>query len=219
MYPETVLFDLDGTLLDTAPDFILVLNALREEYGLGPLPNEIIRNTVSNGARALVTLGFDVNEGDVNFETYREKLLKAYQSQLGQASCLFPGINNLLKKLEEKNIPWGVVTNKPSRFAIPLLETLALSQRCDVLICADQVTDAKPHPESLLKACKLVNAKPENSIYIGDHKRDIEAGQRANMTTITALFGYISTEESPVSWRATYLAQSADDIYNHIFNK
>lgn len=217
MYPETVLFDLDGTLLDTAPDFILVLNALRREYDLTPLPDEQIRNTVSNGARALVTLGFGINEGDEGFETYREKLLSAYLSQLGQASRLFPGMNDLLSALEEKDIPWGIVTNKPSRFTIPLLEALSLSQRCKVLVCADQVTKPKPHPESLLKACDIVNANPENSIYVGDHRRDIEAGHSAAMTTITALFGYISEHDKPESWQATYQANSAADIHKHIF--
>lgn len=217
MYPETVLFDLDGTLLDTAPDFILVLNALRQEYDLHPLPDEQIRNTVSNGARALVTLGFGVNEGEKGFEIYREKLLSAYLSQLGQASRLFPGMDDLLTALEKEGIPWGVVTNKPSRFSIPLLKTLSLSQRCKVLVCADQVTQPKPHPESLLKACEAVNAKPENSIYVGDHRRDIEAGQSAKMTTIAALFGYISEYDKPESWRATYQVSSAADIYKYVF--
>jgi phosphoglycolate phosphatase len=217
MYPETVLFDLDGTLLDTAPDFILVLNALRQEYDLNPLPDEQIRNTVSNGARALVTLGFGVNEGDKGFEIYREKLLSAYLDQLGQASRLFPGMNDLLEALEGENIPWGIVTNKPSRFTIPLLEALSLSQRCKALVCADQVTKPKPHPESLLKACSIVSAKPEKSIYVGDHRRDIEAGHSAKMTTITALFGYISEHDKPESWRATFQANSAADIYKYIF--
>jgi len=217
MYPETVLFDLDGTLLDTAPDFVLVLNALRREYDLTPLPDEQIRNTVSNGARALVTLGFGINEGDEGFEIYREKLLSAYLSQLGQASRLFPGMNDLLSALEEKNIPWGIVTNKPSRFTIPLLETLSLSKRCNALVCADQVTKPKPHPESLFKACDIVNAKPQNSIYVGDHRRDIEAGHSARMTTIAALFGYISENDTPESWQATYQANSAADIHKLIF--
>ncbi len=217
MFPETVLFDLDGTLLDTAPDFILVLNALRQEYDLPPLPDEQIRNTVSNGARALVTLGFGVTEGDEGFEAYREKLLSAYLCQLGQASRLFPGMNDLLSVLEEKSIPWGIVTNKPSRFTIPLLETLSLSKRCKVLVCADQVTKPKPHPESLLKACDIVNAHPQNSIYVGDHRRDIEAGHSAKMTTIAALFGYISEDDKPESWQATYQANSAADIHKQIF--
>jgi phosphoglycolate phosphatase len=217
MYPETVLFDLDGTLLDTAPDFILVVNTLRREYDLNPLPDREIRDTVSNGARALVSLGFGVHEGEENFEIYREKLLTAYFDQLGQATLLFPGMQDLLESLEGENIPWGIVTNKPSRFTIPLLETISLPGRCKVLICADQVTNPKPHPEALLKACDIVNAKPENSIYIGDHRRDIEAGNSAKMTTIAALFGYISKQEEPSSWGATFQANSAADIHKHIF--
>ena len=217
MQPEAVLFDLDGTLLDTAPDFILVLNSLLIEHGLCPLPEKQIRNTVSNGARALVTLGFGLIEGEGDFEIYRNKLLTAYQNQLGQASCLFPGMNDLLKKLETNGIPWGIVTNKPSRFTIPLLKALSLDTRCQVLVCADEVTYPKPHPESLLKACEILKVSPENSIYIGDHQRDIEAGHSANMTTIAALFGYIPDHENPMSWKAHFTANAAKDIHGHIF--
>ena len=219
LQPDTVLFDLDGTLLDTAPDFIVVLNALRAKFGHPPLSENIIRNTVSNGARALVSLGFAVQEGDPDFEKYRQQLLDLYQEQLGHSTRLFPGMDQLLTQLEKQRIPWGIVTNKPQRFTIPLLVAVSLHQRCSVVVCADQVIHPKPHPESLIKACQAVNALPENSIYVGDHQRDIEAGQRANMHTIVALFGYIPDNENPYSWRASFQAHSAEDITHYIFGE
>ncbi|MBV1872560.1 MAG: HAD-IA family hydrolase [Gammaproteobacteria bacterium] len=219
MQIQAVLFDLDGTLLDTAPDFILALNALRVEYELSPLPDAPIRNTVSDGARALVSLAFGLSEGEGDFDIYREKLLSNYEQHLGNKSCLFPGMEALLKKLEKKKIPWGIVTNKPSRFTIPLLEALSLNHRCSVLVCADQVSKPKPHPEPLLKACKFIDVAPENSVYIGDHQRDIEAGHNAGMTTIAALFGYIPTTEDPSSWNAHFTANSTHDIHQHLFSE
>ena len=217
--PETVLFDLDGTLLDTAPDFIAVINTLRERHGQPPLPAQTIRNSVSNGARALVTLGFGPEEHQPKFEQFRQELLELYQQELGQSSRLFPGMDALLQQLEGLSIPWGIVTNKPSRFTTPLLATLALDQRCSVVVCADQVQHPKPHPESLIKACELVQARPEHSIYVGDHARDIEAGQRANMQTILALFGYIAEHETPQHWGASFLAKHVEDITHFIFGR
>lgn len=215
--PETVLFDLDGTLLDTAPDFIKVLNTLRVRHGYPVLPDQTIRNTVSNGVRALIALGFGPEEKQAKFEQYRQELLDLYQQQLGQATHLFAGMDALLSQLENHQIPWGIVTNKPSRFTTPLLATLSLDQRCSVVVCADQVQHPKPHPESLLKACETVQARPEHSIYIGDHARDIEAGQRANMQTIAALFGYIAEHETPHAWGASFLATHVEDITHYIF--
>ena len=219
MYPEAVLFDLDGTLIDTAPDFIHVLNTLLTKYQRPPLPEHIIRNTVSNGAGALVTLGFDVCDKEPAFAEYRTGLLELYSHHLGDNSQLFPGMDTLLKKLESRQIPWGIVTNKPSKFTLPLLEALSLTQRCSALVCADQVKKPKPAPEALFKACTMLEVKPEKSIYVGDHQRDIEAGQRARMTTVAALFGYIPENENPQLWHAHHNANNATDIIHCIFGK
>ena len=218
MYPDAVLFDLDGTLIDTAPDFIYVLNTLLIKYQRPPLAEHIIRNSVSNGAGALITLGFGLCN-KAKFDQYKADLLELYSLHLGDNSQLFPGMDALLKKLESQHIPWGIVTNKPSKFTLPLLKALSLTQRCSVLVCADQVTEPKPAPEALLKACDILNVKSEKSIYIGDHQRDIEAGQRAKMTTITALFGYIPENENPHLWQAHHNASNATDITHCIFGK
>lgn len=209
---ETVLFDLDGTLVDTAPDFIYVVNRLLEEEGKAPLAEQSIRNTVSNGARALVNLAFGITEEDAKFQHYRQRLLDLYSEHLAVQSQLFKGMDHLLTTLENKSMPWGIVTNKPSQYAEPLITTLGLSERCAVMICPDHVKNRKPHPEALLTACQRINARPDKTVYVGDHLRDIEAGKNALMKTIVALFGYIAPSEDPLSWGADYAATNPAEL-------
>ena len=217
--PEAVLFDLDGTLIDTAPDFIFVVNKLLAEEGRAALPDQLIRNTVSNGAKALITLAFNINEEHQKFQNYRQRLLNLYSEHLAVKSHLFQGMDLLLDSLERNEIPWGIVTNKPQQYAEPLISALALSERCSTLICPDHVKNTKPDPEALFKACGTLNTKPINSIYVGDHLRDIQAGQNAKMKTIVALFGYISPDEDPLLWGADYAATDPLDLSEIIFNK
>ena len=217
--PEAVLFDLDGTLIDTAPDFIFVVNKLLAEEGKAALPDQLIRNTVSYGAKALVTLAFNINEDHQNFLNYRQRLLDLYSEHLAVKSHLFQGMDLLLDTLETRNIPWGIVTNKPEQYAEPLISALALGERCSVLICPDHVQHTKPDPEPLFKACKKLNTKPANSIYVGDHLRDIQAGQNAMMKTIVALFGYISPDDDPLLWGADFAAIDPPELTDIIFNK
>ncbi|MCG8671133.1 MAG: HAD-IA family hydrolase [Pseudomonadales bacterium] len=205
---DAVLFDLDGTLIDTAPDFVRTLNLMLEEKNKAPLPASAIRQQVSNGARAMVELGFGLKEGEPGFKELWQQFLDMYYDRLAVDTQVFPGLNSLLEQLEAKQVPWGIVTNKPSRFTIPLLEQLALSERCAVAICPDDVTHRKPHPEPIYKACSAINADPSNTIYIGDHVRDIESGKNAGNVTIAVSWGYIPQDQDPLDWNADHTLDS-----------
>jgi len=209
---KAVLFDLDGTLLDTAPDFVVTLNNLLQRHGKPTLPDSIIRETVSDGARALVTLGFQLQPGDEGFEALRQELLQEYTAHLGAHTTAFPGIPQLLTALQEQQVQWGIVTNKPSLYSEPLMARMALSPAAATLVCPDHVTETKPHPEPLYLACKQLNCTPAEAIYIGDHLRDIEAGRRAGMTTIAAAYGYVHTDDNARDWQADYLAETSQAL-------
>ncbi len=209
---QAVLFDLDGTLLDTAPDLAVVVNQLRERHGEPPLDYPVIRQTVSNGARALVTLAFQLGEEDPGFEALRGELLALYSQHLAVKTAPFPGIDTLLAWLEARDIPWGVVTNKPRAFSEPLLAALALDRRCAVLVCPDDVTRTKPDPEPLLLACRRIHRDPAATVYIGDHRRDIEAGTNAGMLTLGVNYGYIDPADPAPAWQADFYVDHAGDI-------
>lgn len=216
-YPAALLFDLDGTLLDTAPDFIAVVNQLLEEENQQPLPADAIRTQVSNGAGGLIQFAFSLQPQDENFQRLRQRLLALYEQHLSRYSQLFADMEALLTTVEKKNIPWGIVTNKPSRYAVPLLKDLNLDQRCAVLICPDHVQNTKPHPEPLYLACSQLKVLPEQCVYVGDHQRDIEAGKNAGMKTVVALYGYIPAEENVRAWNADFYAQTPKDILDWLF--
>lgn len=214
-----VLFDLDGTLVDTAPDFVRVLNQLRADDQLPPLPYDAIRNQVSNGARALVKLGFALEETSDDFARRLEKLLALYEQGLAVESKLFDGLDASLRWLEQRNIPWGVVTNKPSRYTLPLLRGLKLDQRCAVAICPDHVTHKKPHPEPLLTACDWMSVDPQQTIYVGDHIRDIEAGRAAGNYTIAAAWGYLEQDTNINDWQADIILQTPAQLQAFLLDK
>lgn len=214
-----VLFDLDGTLVDTAPDFVRVLNQLRADDQLPPLPYDAIRNQVSNGARALVKLGFALEETSDDFAHRLEKLLALYEQGLAVESKLFDGLDASLRWLEQRNIPWGVVTNKPSRYTLPLLRGLKLDQRCAVAICPDHVTHKKPHPEPLLTACDWMSVDPQQTIYVGDHIRDIEAGRAAGNYTIAAAWGYLEQDTNIDDWQADIILQTPAQLQAFLLDK
>lgn len=204
---EALLFDLDGTLIDTAADFVAVLNAQRQTHGLPPLDETQIRNTVSNGARALTQLAFGGNEGEPDFERYRSELLENYLSIVGQHARLFPGMASVLQSCESQALPWGIITNKPRRFTEKLLERLNLLNSCSLIICADDVSKSKPDPESMFLAARQLNIHLPNSVYVGDHERDIAAGKAADMITVVAAYGYIMDSTATPSWGADYIIQ------------
>jgi phosphoglycolate phosphatase len=213
---EAVLFDLDGTLLDTAPDFVRAVNQLRKEQDLLPLEAELIRTTVSDGARALIELSFQLKEGDEGFEYLKMRLLELYIDNICVDTVPFPGISELLHALADRDIHWGIVTNKPSTYTDPLLAAIQLVPAHATAICPDHVTKGKPDPEGLLLACQHINCSPGNTLYIGDHLRDIEAGLAAGMTTIAAGYGYIKEDDDANTWGAHHHVNHAKDIINII---
>lgn len=209
-----VLFDLDGTLIDTAPDFVSVLNRQLLAHGREPLPAARIRASVSQGSKAVVALGFgDLHAADsADFESLRQEFLDHYLAHVADESRLFPGMEALLAALEARGTPWGIVTNKPSRYTIPLLDALGLSSRCRVAICPDMVNHSKPHPEPMLKAADALGVAPADCVYVGDHLRDIEAGRNAGMPTVAAAWGYILEGETAADWRADHTVDTVSDL-------
>lgn len=208
-----VLFDLDGTLLDTAADFADVVLQMTEQSARPAIALAAIHRTVSNGARALVELAFDIQVDHPDFEARLDTLLALYAQRIVTTKAtLYPGMNDLLRHLENSDVPWGVVTNKPERFSRPLLESLGLMARCATLICPDHVTHSKPHPEPMLLACKQLNISPHSAIYVGDHPRDIDAGRAAGMFTIAVRYGYLPSTPPVEQWQADLIVDSAEHI-------
>jgi len=210
---KTVLFDLDGTLLDTERDFTQILNSQLASHGLPAVTAPQVRNTVSSGARALVKLGFGVDETHHDFDAHLQELLDRYDVRIHQTECvLFPGIDNLLGALDAQEIPWGIVTNKPSRFTLPLVERFHRLQQSQVLICADQLAKSKPDPEGILLACEKLACSPGNTLYVGDHPKDIEAARRAGAGSIGVRWGYIPDDLPIEDWEADWIINHPDDI-------
>lgn len=208
---ECVLFDLDGTLIDTAPDFIKVVNRLLEEHGKPSIPAHLIRQTVSDGARALVKLAFAIEEGHRDFRPLNQRLLDLYYQQLQTTEAsLYPGIEQLLEKLEAAGIAWGIVTNKPEKYCVLLLEKLNLLDRCKALVCPDHVAERKPNPESILLACQQLGCSTERTVYIGDHIRDIQAAKNADVIAIAATYGYLADDTKVEEWYADFVLQSSE---------
>lgn len=210
--PSAVLFDLDGTLIDTAPDFIRCLNQLRQLHNLEPLAAEQIRPSVSNGARAMIRVGFGLEPEHDGYVEKHTAFLDLYEAGVAVETTLFEGMDSLLANLEARGIPWGIVTNKPVRFAEPLVQALGLAQRCATLICPDHVSERKPHPEPLFLACQRIGAAPEQAIYVGDHERDIEAGRNAGMRTIAVRYGYIEQPHAVDLWQADIIVDTVSDL-------
>lgn len=208
----TVLFDLDGTLIDTAPDMAAALDVLCDEESQMRLPFSDVRPMVSNGSIALITLAFGNKLCNETLNRLKKRYLEIYENGLAVQSQLFDEMANLLTHLEQNNIKWGVVTNKPGWLTEPLMESLDLHRRAACIVSADSTENRKPHPEPMFYACKLANSKPEECFYIGDAKRDIEAGHNAGMKTIVAEYGYIGEWENTEDWRADYSIQKPSQL-------
>lgn len=209
---DCVLFDLDGTLADTAPDLADTLNALRAEHEAPPLAFDVIRPAASHGARALIRLGFAVEHDDPDFPALRERFLEIYSGRLTRRTRLFPGISELLAAIESHGLKWGIVTNKPARLTEPLLAGLDLDRRAACIVSGDSTANSKPHPEPLLQAARVVGTPPGRCLYVGDARRDIEAGRRAGMHTLVALFGYLAPDDRPREWHADGMVQHPEEI-------
>ena len=217
-YIRTILFDLDGTLADTAPDLAYALNTLLKENGLAPLPYEHIRNHVSRGGAALVRLGFGNNLGEVHFQRLRSRFLEIYQNNLCVQTHLFPGMHKVLAHLDQNDLKWGIVTNKVAWLTDPLIKALGLDQRTECIISGDTTDEKKPHPKPLLYACKVLNSLPQDSLYVGDDPRDIQAGNAAGMTTLVANYGYIHDDQSPEDWGADGIIEAVTELLNWLPN-
>ncbi|RKZ36608.1 MAG: phosphoglycolate phosphatase [Gammaproteobacteria bacterium] len=213
---QTVLFDLDGTLLDTAPDLAFALNTVLSEQKREPLPLEQIRPWVSHGGNTLIKNGFQLSEQDPAIKSLRKRFLDIYLDHIADHTRLFEGMPEVLETLESGGIQWGVVTNKPTYLTTPLLQQLGLTSRSVCNISGDTLPQCKPDPAPLLHACELAQTIPAHCIYVGDAPRDIEAGRRAGMRTLVALYGYIETFEHPTQWGATGMIQKPLDLLSWI---
>ena len=199
---RAVLFDMDGTLLDSAPDFIAITQAMRAARGLPELPEQHIRDQVSGGARAMVGCAFDATPESAEFEALRLEFLERYQDHCATLTRPFDGIEALLSDLEHARIKWGVATNKPVRYAEPIMQRLGLAERSAVLVCPDHVAQAKPAPDMLLLACQQMGVDPREVLFVGDDARDIEAGRAAGCRTAAVSYGYIHPQDNPRNWGA-----------------
>ncbi|MFW5954702.1 MAG: HAD-IA family hydrolase [Guyparkeria sp.] len=208
--PKAILFDLDGTLLDTAPDMAASLNRLRVEEGLEPMPPAKIRPHVSNGARGLLAIGLDITPDHEAYQALRDRFLALYAENLAVHTRLFPGLDRLVEELDARLLPWGVVTNKPGGLTRRLLEALAL--RPAVVVCGDDLNRAKPHPDPLLYAAGKLRLAPDSIWYIGDHERDIVAGNAAHMPTVAGRWGYLDGERPIEAWGATVVIDQPTQI-------
>ena len=197
-----LLFDLDGTLLDTAPDMGAALNRLRLEENREALDFETIRPNVSHGSLRLISLGFPEANGD-EFERLRLRFLDLYAENIARETRLFPGLERVLAECERLEIPWGVVTNKPAWLTDPLLAELGLDVRAACVVSGDTLAVRKPHPLPLCHAAELLSVEPDRCVYVGDAERDIQAGRAAGMTTVVAAYGYIASGERLESWLAS----------------
>jgi phosphoglycolate phosphatase len=209
---DVVFFDLDGTLVDTAPDLAYALNQVLEEEGKHPLPYEAIRAVASHGSAGLLGLAFGINPDDAEYASLQQRFIAIYQANLTRASTLFPGMESVIESLEKSGIPWGVITNKPAYLTDPLMAGLGLHSRAACIVSGDTTANSKPHPEPMLHACKLTEADPAQCLYIGDAQRDIEAGRNANMYTIVACYGYLGDEDKPENWQADAMIQHPSEL-------
>lgn len=209
---RAVLFDMDGTLLDTAPDFIAICHAMRAARDLPPTDEQGIRDVISGGAKAMIQASFDLPPEAAGFEALRLEFLERYQQGCAVHSHLYEGMAQLLEDIEQANLIWGVVTNKPLRFAEPIMQQLGLAERSAVLICPDHVTRSKPDPEPLLLACSKLDLDPASVLFVGDDLRDIESGRDAGTRTAAVRYGYIHPNDNPDHWGADVVVDHPSDL-------
>jgi phosphoglycolate phosphatase len=209
--PRAVLFDLDGTFADTAPDLGRTINLMRAARGLAPVALADTRRVTSLGARGLLGVGFGIGPEHADYAAMREEFLRLYEMNLCQDTVLFPGIAALVDALEARRIIWGIVTNKAERYAKPLLQQLGYGTRAACIIGGDTTGHLKPHPEPLLAAARAIGIAAQDCIYVGDDQRDIEAGRAAGMRTVAVRFGYLNGS-NPETWGADSLVSSPAEI-------
>jgi len=210
---QTVLFDLDGTLIDTAQDLVSALSSLVDKpIALTPE----MRAAAGRGCRGLIKAGLNIEIHDERYPNLAKQLLDHYEKHLLDTTKLFPGMDIILKHLDENTIPWGIVTNKPHKYTQLILEGLALSNRTHCVISGDSLTNRKPHPEPILHACELLKKFPQHCLYIGDTEIDVIASKAAGTHSVVALYGYIHQHENPKSWNADGYIQQPSEILQYL---
>ncbi|CAI8304965.1 MAG: Phosphoglycolate phosphatase [Cellvibrionales bacterium UBA7375] len=215
---KALLFDLDGTLLDTAPDFITAINAQLKRHGHNPLIGDVVRTSVTHGSIGIIENVYNIKQDHPEFELLKEEFLELYLSKISEKTGLFDGLRQVLDSCGERNIPWGIVTNKPLRYTAPLMADLGLDKQSATTICPDHVANPKPDPEALILACSQIKIAPSDCIYIGDHIRDIQAGKSAGMRTIAAGWGYIEEFENITQWQADWVVEKSADLNSLLFS-
>jgi N-acetyl-D-muramate 6-phosphate phosphatase len=208
---RAVLFDLDGTFADTAPDLAYAVNQMRVARGLPPVPEEKTRPVTSSGARGLLGAGFGITPDHADFPAMREEFLNLYEANLCRTTRLFDGMADLILALEVRGLTWGIVTNKAERFAQPLMRLLGYSARAACVIGGDTTGRMKPHPEPLFAAARAIQVAAENCVYVGDDERDIQAGRAAGMKTIAVRYGYLNGSD-PAAWGADNVVAHPGEI-------
>jgi len=210
---RAILFDLDGTLVDTAPDMVSALQELQRSNGIEPVPYAQGRSQVSNGAMGLLRLAFP-DESITPDSALMCDFIARYKAQVCDKSGLFAGLDELLTSLEECGTPWGVVTNKPGHLTNPIMDALGLASRSATTVSGDTLPTRKPDPATLLHASEEVGIAATECIYVGDAQRDIEAGKNAGMATIAVGYGYIAADDSPLAWDADRFAPDVPELVN-----
>ena len=216
---KAVLFDLDGTLIDTAADFIRIIQDMCHAKGIAVVEADLIRTQVSEGARAMVKLVYpELAVDDPIFLAHRQQFLDTYGADIAVDTDLFKGMDELLQQLEAQHIPWGIVTNKPRWLSEALLAALNLTERCAVLVCPEDVSNTKPDPEPMYLAADKISIAAEDCVYVGDHPRDIDAGRAAGMYTILAAYGYLPLQHKDdlTAWQADCIVNNVTDLHKHI---
>jgi phosphoglycolate phosphatase len=213
---RAVLFDLDGTFADTAPDMALALNQVRAAHQLPALPLSALRPHVSRGARGMLEIGFGIAPEEARYEALRDAFLDYYSRNICVETKLFSGIENVLRTLEQRGIAWGIVTNKAARFTLPLLRALGMAERAACIVCGDTTPFSKPHPQPLLEAALRLAIAPGSAIYVGDDERDIVAARAARMRSLVVRYGYLGDGTSPEEWGADALIDAPGEILDHL---
>lgn len=209
---EAVLFDLDGTFADTAPDLAAALNRLRIDEGLDPLPTGQLRAFTSQGVRGMLKAGLGMHRHDTRYTEFHERFLTYYSQNICVATEVFPGVHDLVGRMERLAVPWGIVTNKAQRFTLPLLDRLGYAKRASCVVSGDSAPRAKPAPQPLRLACHLIRREPQRCLYVGDDSRDIAAGRAAGMTTVAVRYGYLGDGDPIEDWGADHLISRAEEL-------
>ena len=209
---RAVLFDLDGTLIDSAPDLGAAVNRMRASRGLSLIDDALLRPHASHGARGLVGVGFGITPDHVDYQAMRDEFLASYAAAICERTVIFPGVDELLDRLDASSLKWGIVTNKTTSLTLSLLEAMALKHRPGCIVCGDTTPRSKPHPEPLLAAAAMIDVPAGECLYVGDAERDIEAGNAAGMATLVARYGYIREDEAPDKWPALGMLAAPLDL-------